>query len=475
MWLAMAVSLGATAAPARAGTINTASTNVVIQSYTGERLADADRLLSPVLDELARRKYNYDNVARTFDVRQSGASIGTRPLPPDFAAQIDRGYNAWISGDFTQALSILNPLVDLARQNAAAIAKDPTLHDAVSKGLVATALSQYRNGDPNAAAITFGELVRAFPNLVVPRAIYGAEAADLFAKVQHDVHALGHGTLAVKLAGADTGDVFIDENYIGTPVTDLPPGDYRVFAKSGSLVSRVHRVTIHANEKATLAIDIAFDAAVRTAPWTGLEFATAADREAHEGAYAQQFATSIGAGAIIVVGIDQVRGRPSVVASLVSMQNGRELRRASVPVDPDPSSDRLRALASYVAGDEPQSGIEVLGDSGPVTTAGAAPSRPSSGGPWKWVVGAGAVVALGVGGTLVALDGSCASTQVDNRPCSDLRSTATPGLVVGGVGVALAAVAIYMFVRHGETPPSGATAFVTPEPGGAIAGYATRW
>jgi hypothetical protein len=53
-----------------------------------------------------------------------------------------------------------------------------------------------------------------------------------------------------------------------------------------------------------------------------------------------------------------------------------------------------------------------------------------------------------------------------------VRQTATAGYVVGGVGVALAAVTVYLFVHHGGGEAAVSGPYVAPMPGGATAGYA---
>ena len=82
----------------------TASANgVVLESYTGERPADAPRLLAPVLEELAKRKYDTgDTVARSYDSQVSRAAQTAKGMPADFAAQIDTGFKAWVSGRFDE-------------------------------------------------------------------------------------------------------------------------------------------------------------------------------------------------------------------------------------------------------------------------------------------------------------------------------------------------------------------------------------
>ena len=73
---------------------------IVLESYTGERPADANRLLSPVLDELANRGYvaGPDVVGRRFEQRVSRPSqVGG--LPAGFSDQIEQGHKAYIRGD----------------------------------------------------------------------------------------------------------------------------------------------------------------------------------------------------------------------------------------------------------------------------------------------------------------------------------------------------------------------------------------
>src|SRR5687768_3395153 len=59
--------------------------NIVLESYTGERPADAPRLLAPVLEELALKKFTAgDGVARLFEAQVSHAAMQHKGWPPDF-------------------------------------------------------------------------------------------------------------------------------------------------------------------------------------------------------------------------------------------------------------------------------------------------------------------------------------------------------------------------------------------------------
>ena len=468
-----------TSTTARAG-------GIVLESYTGERPADAPRLLAPVLEELSLRKYAAgDTVARSYESQVSGAGIASG-LPADFAAQVDRGFKAWVGGKFEDAIKVLVPLVEAAHANPGVIAKDPGLRDPLLKGLTALALSYQRIGDLSAMRATFGEIVRSFPDVLISRATYGPDAQQAFEQVRRDTHAAGRGKVTIKVD--DTAVVFVNEAYraVGSTSAELTPGEYRIIVMMNKQPSRNHRVNVRANTETTVEIDARLDQAVRTKGFTGLSFAGQADREQHEAAFAAKFAKAVGASEVVVVGIDKVRDRDAVVGVLVSLQTGREIRRASIPVEPDPSRDKLRALARFLAGDDPAPGLEVQfargnGDGGAVAGGHAGggtdeprdrPERGGGGGRWggwRFITGGLGVAGLGVGAYLVALDGKCSMEPPAGQQCNDLYATATPGYVALGAGAVFAGISIYLFATHDSAP------VVTPTQGGATVGFATRW
>jgi hypothetical protein len=453
---------------------------VVLESYTGERPADAARLLAPVLEELSRRDYAAgDTIARAYEAQASRPAITPGGLPSDFAAQVDRGFKAWVGGRFDEAVKILVPLVESAQANSGAFAKDPTLRDPLLKGLIGLSLAYQRIGDLSAMRAAFAEIMRSFPDAQLSRAIYGPDAQQAFDQYKRDVQAGGRGKLTVKLVD-DTGVVFINEAYraVGSTTVELLPGEYRVLVMMNKQPSRNHRVSVRAGSDSTIEIDAKLDQAIRTAGFTGLSFANQPDRDGQEAQYAQRFAKVVGASAVAVVGIDEVHGRTAVVGSLISLQSGRELRRASIPVEPDPSRDKLRALARFLAGDDPAPGLDVTFSGG----AGEAPSgaarrhvdddKPSSGGRWggwRFVTAGVAVAGLATGVVLVSLDGKCPEEPPAGQQCNDFYATATPGYAALAGGALFAGLSIYLFATHHSAP------VVTPTSGGATVGFATRW
>jgi hypothetical protein len=458
---------------------------VVLESYTGERPADAARLLAPVLEELSRRDYAAgDTIARAYEAQASRTAMMPGGLPSDFAAQVDRGFKAWVGGRFEESIKILVPLVETGQANSGAFAKDPALREPLLKALIGLALAYQRIGDLSSMRSTFGEILRSFPDAQIARATYGPDAQQAFDQFRRDTQAAGRGKLTVKLAD-ETGVVFINEAYraVGSTTVELAPGEYRVLVMMNKQPSRNHRVNVRANADTSVEIDAKLDQSIRTAGYTGLSFANQGDRDTQEAQYAQKFAKVVGASAVAVVGIDDVRGRSAVVGSLVSLQTGREIRRASIPVEPDPSRDKLRALARFLAGDDPAPGLEVqfsggAGDPPPRGTSSSSSDdgdddKPSTGGGrwggWRFITAGVAVAGIATGVVLVSLDGKCPETPPVGQQCNNFYDTATPGYAALAGGAVFAGLSIYLFATHNSAP------VVAPTQGGATVGFATRW
>jgi hypothetical protein len=465
---------------------------IVLESYTGPRPDDAARLVAPVLDELRGRGFvsGYDAVGAPFEKDVSKPAIVLQGLPIDFAAQVQRGEKAWIDGRFDDAIKILAPLVDAVHDNAGAFAENQSLLAPTMRAVIALALSHDRRGDPSAARTVVGEFLRSFPNEIISKGTYGPEAFQLYEQVKRDAGKNGLGRLTVKVEN-DGGVVFVDEHIeqVGTTTkANLVPGEYRVFAQTVTKqVSRVHRVVVGAGQDVTVTIDPVLDQVVHSGPrWTGLTFGSGADRERLEGPTAAGFAKAVGATAIAVVGIDQVHGHPALIGALINRQTGREIRRASLALEPPPPVDRVRALARFLGGDEAVKGIDVLvnGETAPDPKHDDPVAKPDEpvhrdeprDGLWpgfKWIAGGVAVGALGTGGVLLFLDGRCPQKLMPGQRCPNVYDLAAPGWLTVGGGAVVAAVAVYLFVRDSGSPSR--SAYVTPTQGGAIAGFTSRF
>jgi hypothetical protein len=463
---------------------------IVLESYTGKRDRDMTRMLAPFHEVLAGRFYaSGDMLARRYEGMASRpASVG-EGIPADFEGRIEKGHNAWIAGRFDEAIAVLGPALYGAHANAALFAQNKKLRDLVLKGLVALALAQQRKGEISDARETLAEVRRSFPDAQLSRAIYGPEAVKLFDEVRRAQGEQGRGRLTVKV-GAESNVIFINErfeNVGGVSKDDVIPGTYRIYTQLGKEVSRVHRVEVRANETATLTVDLAYDRTVRTEGFSGLLFASAEERTRNEARYALTFAREVKAASVIVVGIDYTNGRPEIVGSLLDIQNGRPLRRASLALEPEPSADRIRSLARFLAGGQAADDIQVQvreAESPAVHEESPSSATGTAGGSrTKLWFGLGAIGAGLVGGALTykfigdagdfgdELNRVCAVSCTANqaRTLEDNQDSANRYAIVsgvaGGVAVVTGVVLIVLWRRDRPSP----TVALAPTSGGSIA------
>jgi hypothetical protein len=464
------------------------SRGVVIEVYTGDKPPEAERLITPVLEELQSRQFETGTaLGGRFESEVSRPVLTPNGLPKDFEAVVNQAFKDTLQGLPTGKAAIVQA-VETARKNPGAFV-EAAKQDTLLKALVTLGIAQKGAGDMAAMKDAYRDLARSFPKGLVPRSVYGQEAAAQFAEALREI-AAGQKQLVVAITGSPQGAVYVNESYrdLGSTVpVALAPGEYRVFAKFGQgQLSRSHRLVVGSEtERLGLEIHAGFDLAVRTSGWTGLAFATAKDREQYEGAYARRFASSLKSVGVAIVGIGEVNGKRQVVGALINMLDGSDIRRGSVALDS--STKQLRELARFLAGDADVQGVTVLSTKpAPVDDSGTkivearhvdrgepAASGGLSAGPWKWIAGSTAVGALGVAGVLLYYNGKCSQTVTGMLPCPDVYNYAVPGYLTLGAGAALAAVTVYLFVRNDRAPSR--TAYVVPAQGGAVAGFLTSF
>ena len=473
---------------------------IVLESHVGEKPADAEPILAPLVEELAKLKFvtGPEVVGRSFEAAASRPAVAGG-LPDDFAARVTRGYDLWTNGKFNEAVTLLGQLVETARENAGELAKNQNraLHPQLQRARIALALSLQKLGDRSAAKQAMGEALRGDPELKISRGMFGQDAAELYHEVLGELNARGPGKVIISVDATGAG-IYVNERLVemGSLELNLFPGEYRVVARIGDDVTRAHRLGVVGGGVHKLTIDPAFDRTVHTGPgWTGFRFESSADREREEGRYAGTFATAIDARQVVVVGIDMVRGRRMIKGALINKLTGRELRAGSIPLDATPSAEQRRNLARFLNGAPATPDIivdETTGAAGPGGGGGGRAARPRWGG-WKWITGGAAIAGGVIGGVALAYDGRCARLVADPVPCPDSYDTALQGWLTIGGAAALAGVTVYLVVTErggqGERRAQGRaqgrdqrradgprrTAFFAPTAGGAIAGYAARF
>jgi hypothetical protein len=435
---------------------------LVLESYVGQRPANADAVLAPLLDELDQRGF----ATRPAAVLDLVGGAAPRPGVIDHdtsAAEItqaaESGYEAYTRGRFAEAESALRFAIERIHRNPALFVLDTNNLDATFKTLVALALSQARRGDTTGSVATMVELIRTFRNQPITRVAYGPDAEQLYRAVVRQVQAQGRGELSISVA-SEQAVIFVDGQIRGlgkAALADLVPGVHRVFIQVPATAGRQYEVDVMAGRHTALRIDWDLDSALwLTDGWVGFAFATEAER-ARQAGFAGTLARRWAGGTLLaVVGMAQLSGRPAVTGQLVDA-SGRVVRGAAVLLEADERSagasaqltaapadePRLRALARFLSDGVAGAGVHVIREGGPALGDGADPRGRLAP---RLLVGAGAA-AMVAGGVLYAID------QDPGGPSSVSRNTAPAGIAVGAVGLAAVSVGLWLWGARGGSSP----------------------
>jgi hypothetical protein len=443
------------APPADATTTPETRPTIVLESYVGQRPANASALMEPLLDELEARGF----AARPAQVLRWIGGRAPRPGALDrdrTAAEITRpaalGYAAYTRGKFAEAEAILRHALEQVHRNPAVLALDTTNLNATFKILVGLALSQAKLGDSSGSEATMVELIRTFPGTPITRADYGPDAEQLYRAVLRavgkQVQAIGRGELAIAVDN-DQAVIFVDGQIRGlgkATLGDLIPGLYRVFVQVPATAGRQYELLVNANQRTSLHVDWDLDSSLWVAePWVGFVFATEAER-ARQAGFAGKLVRRWSDGEmIVVVGAGQLQGKPAVTGTLYDL-GGNVVRHAVVLVDGSAgasgaSEAKLRSLARFLDDGIADDGVSEVEDAAPVAGRPAparAPSRLVPG----LLVSAG-TAALVAGGVLVAID-----QDPGTAPPVPYRNTAPAGIAVGALGVAAASMGLWLWAAH---------------------------
>lgn len=457
--------------------------SIVLESYAGERPRDADELLTPLFRELATKGFLAGNdVAQLIEAKVSRAGD---PLDPAQLAEatrlIDHGYGSFLKGQFEVATTELGRALEMLRSRPATLSKNQPLRDQALRAHLGLALAHQRLGHAEDATAVMAEFARSFPDREISRAQYGPEPAELAKKVRAELDQRGRGALKIKVDDA-TAVIFLNERYLGVgeaSVLDLYAGKYRIYVQRGTSAGRVHEVDVVPGSEQTVKISWALDAALKTAPFTGLSFEGEAARD--EAALASNLALALDAPRVVVISIREFDKRRSLWGAVLDPASGKSSRSGALALEPvKPGPDKIRELGRYLTGGEasPDIIIEPNFDTGPEPKAdpkvidkfrpgsgsdGGSVSRPFK--VLKWVTLIVGVGALGAGAYLIAIDGK---SSCDAPGCADEYDTAVPGYVSAGAGAALIGAGIVFFIKDSGAKKRESQVSFAPARGGMV-------
>ena len=444
-----------------------AAERALIVSYAGEAepkdLALVTRVVKALEDRgLVHSEELVREVERTIS-KDPGDNSGAEA----FREAVKQGRQQFIEGNYEAAARALQRAVAGLEGKAALLARQQDLRSPLHEALLFLAHAHLRAGRNRQAAEVISEAVRSFPDHHPALTKYAPDLVSLYRSVRLELRSqrLGSLDIATNVPGCLA---FVNGRYVGitpTQVTDLLAGRYRVYVQQPKHRGRVHLVDV-AGGTAKVSVDFALDAALATRVQVALRYGNEQSMREHQLDHAVALGRAVGVREVLVVGFQRYNERRSLHGSVISVATGRTLRSGLLAVEPSlPNEAELKALAHFLQSGEQRQGV-LIGAQGGIA-AGNAHEGFWSARIWRWITLGVGVAAIGVGTSLVILDGKD-TCPTDTATCKEVYQTAGPGiglLVGGGVSLALSTW-LFWAAQPSEAPA---------KPGDAGPKAASRW
>jgi hypothetical protein len=328
-----------------------ASADILIESYRDTRPADADSILGPLRDELAKAEVKIRPVdiiaAAGEQLPLSGVSdpaFGSS-YPVDPAGQVELGTKQVFRGDYEAGLATLEAVLKSAHQNPALVVADTSSATWLTKAYASVAFAHLRINHLDAATESVAEQIRSFPDNPIGRMV-GPDVANLAETTRKAVDASPHGTLRILVSQPDV-QIFLDERAQGrgTALLTLTSGTHRLLLVRLE-TSRRYSVAVVPDRVTHLAIDWDADATFTAMPhWIGFRWPRGEDDKTE--ATATRYAQGGRQHDIYVVSILRRNGRRFIDGQIFEKHTGAPVRHKAIEIgrEDDPCS---RALAQYL-------------------------------------------------------------------------------------------------------------------------------
>lgn len=436
----------------------TAARTLLLESYAGERPADADLVLAPLRERLAREGIALGAAGLEAWLGRAVALPGAADPALSaavLAGRVERGWAAAQDGAYERAVRELEAALGAARESPACVVADQGAPAWLTKALAGLAFARGRLGDRAGAEEAMREQLRSHPREPVARRAYGPEVAALHAAVRRRLRGAVRGSLLVRV-DAPGARIYLNEEGAGrgsTSVTGLLPGPYRVLVEAAG-VARRYEVSVGEGEETRLSIDWALDARLTAArTWAGFVAPRGApDPAARLG---PQLARGDAPGGVIVVGIVRRGARRLAVGHAYAPGTGALVRAGSVELGAG-AAPRLSALAAYLAGGA-RAEVGAVAEAAPLVEA-----------PWRRPEGVDRAAAWAAAGAAAAFAAGAALLVM----APEVRGAAPAGWALLGGGAAAAVFSAHRAGGGRRRPPAITLA---PARGGGLAAVAGRF
>lgn len=402
------------------------------------------------------------------DQRQSTASV----LQP-----LSDGYRAWSRGRFEEAEALLVAGLETYKTNIALVVTDTSNQDIVFRAMAALALSQWARGEStndsatlDAANQSMLDLQRYFPSRRFSSEEFSPDAIAFYRNVAKMAGALGTGAISIRVDNTNVM-VFVDGKMRGTGRADLAgliPGLHDVYLQEPGRGDAGRWFELRVTPNGDAIVEVEWEA--HTAFWatpafTGLAYASEAEREAKLPAHAAEVASWGAAGLVAAIERIDVAGHPAVRGILIANQS--TFGTCTVDVTPDepdlsarqlveclmksPSTREGQVAAGAPVDDEGSRrtskvmSASILGAGLAAMVVGAAvelrTTPPSTGEQPKYLISYPGI-SLRVGGSVIAAAGLYFLLRSDDRPRQP--STLTKGLVLSGTLVMIGSTSLHV-------------------------------
>lgn len=373
-----------------AGSTTAYADRIVVESYVGNRPAEADRVLGPIRTALERHGFIVapDVLASRFQphVWRSG---GVRSLGPTIYKKIEDGAREFEDAKLSAATT-LKTAIDLARANPVAWANEPKYRDQVRRGLLLFALaldlrakdardqashakgkraaeySDRASSDELARDEAIDDLLRNFPAFVVKADEYGGEAEALYQEASKRAQQNGGGSIDLDVDDPNV-IVYVDESQQPrkTTIGNIVAGRHRVLIVSAA-ESHEYSVDVLAHRRSRIVVKWGIDSVLKLGDWAGFAFASDSERQHEPELLASLVGTS---GSIDIAATLTVRADgTSVSGKSYDMRSSKPIASCTAALSRRADADDAEQFARCLAGEKNDRHVATgAGSAGPRT------------------------------------------------------------------------------------------------------------